>query len=446
MSTSTSKSVRSQPSFLDATNAEANADGSPKILRFGDGLMLYAQASGVKTWKVKVQRNGRQTTLAIGHFPAMKINQAKAERMKLRVAADPVREKRDEKTRVEVARANTFREVAGRWIVARAAKAHWEDETRKAYEARLVNDVFPKIGDRPIAEITLDDVMSLISAIQAKRPALAVSIKQIMSKVFDFAIRWQLASMNPVAIIAEDLPVREGEKSHAHMATIEDARRALAAVERRSGSLTPSVLLAHRLMALTGCRKMEIVDARWSEVDLDAGWWTIPAERMKGKFGKRRAHSVALSPQAIEVLVTAKRFAKSSDFVFPSEVSGVGRIDRSTINDVMARCHAVEGIKMPPHGWRSTFSTIMNERDETRFRVIDVMLAHATFRDSVEAKDGRKKSVEGHYNRATFKSQRHAIASEWADLLLDGAPTASALVGLGGDAPASNVVELRKVA
>jgi integrase len=163
---------------------------------------------------------------------------------------------------------------------------------------------------------------------------------------------------------------------------------------------------------------------------------------MKGKDGHRRPHVVALSPQAIDIVRAALRLRKN-EYVFPSQRKRSPTVDRSTLTRCIRKAleHAKLGRVLVAHGWRATFSTIMNELDEgASFRVVDVMLAHSAFRDSVETRDARKSSVEAHYNHAEYRSARHRIACQWADMLLEGAPTALALIGL--DAPASNVVQL----
>ena len=126
---------------------------------------------------------------------------------------------------------------------------------------------------------------------------------------------------------------------------------------------------------------------------------------------------------------------------------GEALVSRCTLNGIMKRALRLAGLGqiMVPHGWRGTFSTIMNEVDPASFRIVDVMLAHKGFRESVDG-ETRKSSVEGHYNHAEYRSARHRIACRWADMLLDGAPTALALIGLDGSTPATNVVPLRRVA
>ncbi len=450
--TSSSSGAQRGPGFLDATRAVANADGKPNVLRYGDGLMLWVTPRQ-KMWRCKVQRGGKLTTFNLGTFPEMSIKEAKAKRAAIKVAADPAQAKRTERVEAVEAAERTLRLVAARWMDARGDKANWTPLVRKAIGRRLDNYVLPKLGDRPISAITTDEVEGLIKGAFRKYPRTAIALRQHLSGIFAYAARRDWCATNLVQKIAEDLPARKRgtEKTHPHVKTIEDARAVLAAVEARAigrvgRPLSPWTVLAHRLIALTGVRSGEARGARWSEFDLDAATWTIPAERMKGKDGHRLEHVVALAPQAIDVVRAARRLRKN-EFVFPSQQTKSDVLARSSMCDAIQRslARAKLGRVMVTHGWRVTFSTIMNEVDEgATFRVVDVMLAHSAFRDSVEAKDARKSSVEAHYNKAEYRSARHRIACQWADMLLEGAPTALALIGLEDEA--TNVVPLRRPA
>lgn len=440
-------SKNSTPGFLDAQRAVPNADGSPNVLRFGDGLMLWVTPRQ-KMWRTKVQRGGKSSTLNLGRFPDVSIKEAKAKSAAMKVAPDPAQAKRTVEAKAVEASATTFQLVAAEWIETLSVKQRWTARHLTAVRQRLALHVFPVWGDRPIAEITAPEVRKLVSSLYATKPAVAVAVKQYVSRVFDFAWSEDRVPFNPAKKIGVYLPTRlqADGKPQAHVKTIEDARAVLAAVEARAKHTSPWTLLAHRLIALTGARKTEALAAKWDEFDLDAATWTIPAERMKGRYGARKAHVFALAPQAIEVFRAAKRI-KENDFVFPSSGKngkrGQGRMAAFTLNRIMASALRLAGLGqvMVPHGWRGTFSTVMNEIDPASFRIVDVMLAHKGFRDSVDG-EVRKSSVEGHYNHAEYRSARHAIACRWADMLLDGAPTALALIGLDVEAPASNVVQL----
>jgi integrase len=251
--------------------------------------------------------------------------------------------------------------------------------------------------------------------------------------VFEYALDIGRLEVNPVQRVARRLPKRvKGEnETQAHVETIEAARNVLAVIE--AARVQPASLLAHRFIALTAVRKMEAVEAEWTEIDFAAQTWTIPARRMKGRRGQKREHVVTLSPQALDVLHAARQLAPAeSTLVFPTARGKA--LAASKLNDLMvgALRRAKLGGSHTVHGWRATFSTILNEADPTNYRVIDVSLAHKAF-----------SGVEAHYNHARYLAERRRVACAWADMLMVGAPSAWALVGL--EEP-SNVVPFKVAA
>lgn len=416
----------------DPKDAEPNPDGSIRIHRYyNEGLELWV-GPRVKTWRCRVQRDGKRVNMKLGYYPAMSKSAAREARSKIRFAEDPVLTKRLERSGMVEAAERTFRLVAAAWMETRGDKVNWSPGVRRGIGRRLETYALPALGELPVSAITADDVLNVIKGAKSPRGRTAVALRQHLSGIFAFALRRDWCATNLVQKIAEDLPTRKvgTERNHASVATIEDARAVLAAVEARAKFSAPWTLLAHRLIALTAGRGGEIRGARWSEFDLAKATWTIPAERMK----MRREHLVPLSPQAIEVVRAAARLRKN-EFVFPSQRKRSETIDRSTLTrSIRTGLEAAKlGRIMVAHGWRGTFSTIMNEIDPASFRVVEATLAH---------KLGSK--VEAHYNHATYWEARQRLLRQWADMLLDGAPTALALIGLEDAVPATNVVPLRK--
>ena len=171
-------------------------------------------------------------------------------------------------------------------------------------------------------------------------------------------------------------------------------------------SAHPVTLLAFRLLYLTSVRPGELRGARWEEFqDLDGTepLWCIPAERMKMK----REHIVPLSRQAVETLCTIKPFSRHWPHLFPNTRRPSQVICENAIGYLLNRAGFHQ--RHVPHGFRSSFSTIMNERHRPDRQVIDIMLAHAI-----------KDKVEGAYNRALYLKRRRELAQEWADLISEG--------------------------
>ena len=123
----------------------------------------------------------------------------------------------------------------------------------------------------------------------------------------------------------------------------------------RSRALTPAAKLLFAFITLTACRSGEAWLSRWSEVDLEARVWTVPADRMKAK----REHHVPLVTQAVEVLTEARRLIDGSGLIF---LSPTGRGPLSD-NTVIKLCHELR-LGCTPHGMRSSFRTWCSETEQ----------------------------------------------------------------------------------
>jgi integrase len=435
------------------TGADAKRAAPGSKLRFGNGLYLLVSPNGTKSWQVHYHVAGKHQATIVGRWPDLGISEAKAKREEIRRTVhdgdDPAIERREKRTARLEANAATVRTVAERWLKIAPATRGWSATYLRDIGFRLTKHILPAIGDRPIGRVSTHEIEALVVGLTMPtkdRKALrsqAVHVRQTLQLLFDYAARHDLVTVNPVRKIAADLPKRvagdPAEVSRAHVETIEEARTVLAAME--GVACSPFFKLAHRLIALTAVRKVEGVEAQWSEVSEgpDGMTWTIPAARMKGRRGKKREHVIPLAPQAADVFRAARALAASlgieSPVVFPGR-GNLNSLGRGGLNDVLSLALPAAGMvgRHTIHGWRATFSTICNEADPTEGRVIDVMLAHKTFGE-----------VEGRYNKAKFLEARRRVACGWADQLLEGAPTALALVGLDQETPATNVVPFRRI-
>ena len=402
---------------------------------FGSGLYCIVTASGNAAWRCNYVRDGRNQVATLGHFPAMSVTQAQAARETIRHAVraggDPRAERHAARAERATDNAATVETIGRAWL--RNSARSWTPDYAKAVESRLTKYVFPTLGQIPVRSVSRQSIIDLLTTLDDKHHAQAVHVRHNLSGLFEYALDIGRLEVNPVQRVARRLPkrVRGENETQAHVETIEAARNVLAVIE--SGRKQPSVLLAHRFVALTAVRKMEAVEAEWSEIDFKAETWTIPAQRMKGRRGQKREHVVTLSPQALDVLRVARQLAPvESTLVFPSmHGKALGASDLNHLVVATLRKANLEGAHTV-HGWRATFSTILNEADPTNYRVIDVSLAHKAF-----------SGVEAHYNHARYLAERRRVACAWADMLMVGAQSPWSLVGL--EAP-SNVVPFREAA
>lgn len=162
-------------------------------------------------------------------------------------------------------------------------------------------------------------------------------------------------------------------------------------------SVSTRCLIEWQLLTLV--RPSEASGTRWTEIDLDAKLWTIPAERMKAK----REHIVPLSPQALEILAVMKPISFHREHVFPSRNDPNQPMNSQTANAALKRIGF--GGKLVAHGLRSIASTALNEAEFNR-DAIEVSLAHAD-----------KNEVRRAYNRSIYLDTRKVMMDWWGNFV-----------------------------
>lgn len=383
----------------------------------GGGLGLFVTPAGSKLWRWRYQRDGKEQTLSLGSYPDVGLSAAReardAAKRRLKAGEDPAAAKKADRAEADRHAAETFEAVA------RAhhefAKRGWTELHASAYLASLKKHVFPTIGAIPIRRVTPQHVLDIVAVVEAKTPMMARILRQRMSAVFAFAMAKGQCQADPAAAVRAILPaVAIGQR--AARTQLDEARDLLKRIDDYPCNRESK--LGMRLLALTAVRSTVVLHAPWSELDRldpDMPTWVVPAARMKLilvlKGDKRRDHHVPLSRQALEAVEALRTVTGHSPWLIPStrnytKPSGKTRFGRLLIT--------ITHGEHVPHGWRSTFSTIMNERFRADRQIIDMMLAHVTG-DSVEAA----------YNRARHMDRRRELAQEWANLLTVGLLPAS---------------------
>jgi integrase len=263
---------------------------------------------------------------------------------------------------------------------------------------RLEVDVFPIIGSRPISEIQAPELVNMMKAIQ-RRGALDISKRcyQMTGQVFRYAVAHGIAERNPAGDIkpSDILPSRR-QTNYARVEA-KDLPALLRAIEAYQG--TPVTRLAIKLLALTFVRTSELIGARWEELDLQAGQWRIPAERMK----MRSEHIVPLSLQTIQTLQILNGVTGHSKLLFPGERNHSKPMSNNTILKALERM-GYKG-RMTGHGFRGLASTILHEHGFDHPH-IELQLAHQ-----------ERNAVSAAYNHAVYLKQRAKMMQWWANYL-----------------------------
>ncbi len=223
----------------------------------------------------------------------------------------------------------------------------------------------------------------------------AKKVRQRCSEVFRYAIVTGRAEYNPAADLTSEMSGHESK--HYPFLTVEELPDFFKALAGYTGS--PLVVLAARLLILTGVRTGELRGAFWSEFDLEKAVWEIPADRMKMK----RPHLVPLSTQALEIVQQLKVMTGQYPLVFPGRNDPRKTMSEASINQVFKRIGYTG--KVTGHGFRHTMSTILHE-EGFNTAWIETQLAHVD-----------KNSIRGAYNHAKYLEGRRNMMQWYADYI-----------------------------
>lgn len=366
------------------------------------GLYIEVRPNGSKWWRFKYQFAGKSKLLSMGTYPRTSLKAARKKRDDARIdlesGIDPSAKRKAEKASAQTAAAapaNTFKAVAADWL---ERNTDLKPGTVRQLERRLDTYVYPQFGSKPIGAIGAPDVLMMLRAIEAKGiHETAHRVRSLVSRVFRFAVASGLAERDPAADLVDALTK---VKSTNFSAITRPARigELLRAIDGYQGQ--PSVMYALRLAPLVFVRPGELRAAQWTEFDLEAAEWRIPAERMK----MDAEHVVPLSKQAVRILEELQQVTGADRLLFPSLRSNGRPISNNTMNAALRRM-GFGAEEMTAHGFRTTASTRLNELGFDP-DVIELQLAH-TDRNKVRAA----------YNRATKLAERQKMMQTWADYL-----------------------------
>jgi integrase len=381
----------------------------PYVLWDGLGLYLATLPTGTRSWRFSWRSGSRRRVLTLGLYPKLSLTKAREERDALRQA---IREGRDpgaerQARRMAVTTGQSVEAMGRDWYALNVAM--WRPGYAKATLRILEDEIFPTLGSRHVNDVTVPAVLGLIRSIESRGAVRTASrVRQRLFAIFKHAIGCGIGQNNPAASIPlKQQPTRQ-QPAIIDLNELRAMLRSLEAVV-----CYPVSKLALRFLALTATRPSEVQFAGWDEFeDLEgpAPIWRIPSARMKTK----REFIVALSTAAVDVLRAAKIWCHNSRFVFTHKSDPERPISHATLSYLLRDAGYQD--RHVPHGFRSAFSTIMTERHPEDYEPIEAALAHVVG------------GTRGRYLRTSFLDRRRKLMEEWANLILDGAPDAEALL------------------
>lgn len=278
------------------------------------GLFLLVTKAGGKLWRWKYRFEGKEKKMSFGQYPEVTLAEVRAlhasARRMLVSGVDPMGQRSAEKRAIRESNELPFRMVAFKW------HEHWEGGNSphyvKATWSRLKANVFPAIGDCLITEIQAPEIVVMVKAIQDRgKLDIAKRALETTGQIFRYAVAHGLTQRNPASDIKPGDILKSRQKENHARVDVKELPALLRAIEIYQGKHITR--LAMKLLAMTFVRTSELIGARWSEFDLEASRWNIPAERMKMKT----PHIVPLSWQALDVLALLKGLSGNNELVFP---------------------------------------------------------------------------------------------------------------------------------
>jgi integrase len=375
-----------------------------------DGLFVVIDRErGTFGWRFKYRIAGREKLISFGRYPEVSLKRAREKRDEARALMADGKDPSEARQQAKRATGNTLQIIADEFVKNRMERATPPLSPRTIQKAKgqLREFIYPRLGQKPIQEITVKDIREALQAItvEGKRIETAYKTKELLGRVFKYAINQH--EHLEVRNIPADLETKEilGKRPDDHLAAILERPKVgelLRAIDGYDGQ--PATVAALRLLPHVFLRSTELRGARWPEVNFKTAQWTVPKSRMKpGK--SRDEHFVPLSQQSLAILKDLHKITGRGEYLFPAIGPKRRPISENTLGAALAAL-GYDSETQTPHGFRAIFRTIAAEDLEIRIDWLELQLAH-------EVKDSNGRA----YNRASFLPQRAKVMQQWSDYL-----------------------------
>ena len=357
----------------------------------GGGLYLRVRPNGSKAWVFRGTVNGREREVGLGPWPDTSLAAARDDAIQcrrwLQVGLDPrIERKREDQT------IPTFDEAVERYVKLHAPG--WADRHRLNWENSLKLHASAVLGDMPVNEIRVEHVLELLTPMWDEKTETASRVRQRIEKVLDAcAVRGERPSENPArwrGRLGAILPKKSDLVTVEHFKAMAwgDVPEFMLKLREKTGMGARAL----ELTILTAARSGETRGAVWSEIDLKAKTWTIPADRMK----TGEVHRVPLSPQALNILRALPRI-DDSPLVFPSVLTG-----RQLSDMTLTKALRDLGADVTTHGFRSSFRDWCSDETRTQRETAEAALSHKV-----------KNQTEAAYARSDLFKKRRSVMDRW---------------------------------
>lgn len=383
------------------------------------GLYVRMFPTGVRKFEYRyTSRSGSRRRMVLGAWPDLSLAEARLRVSQLRQSvhdgADPAQERALEK--VQARTGETLAELAEAYWAAAARGLHG-GRRRPKREATIQTErswwrthVARDLGHRRYQDLRRTDIRLFMKALVMESqlaPASIASVGALIQSILQYAVLEEKLDANPAAGLARPLALTSRDRlfSDDAMATIWKAARAAVTTRDPTRSpraqLSPEMGLAIQFLILTLTRRAETAGARWSEFDMKAGLWTIPASRTKALH----THIVPLTQPMVAILEEMRRRHPVRAAVFPPLRGRSDHLDPHALTRAFSRiCEQHNLPPGSPHDVRRTGVTTLIGRYRVPRMIAGLLLGH-TIREGAAAT-----SV---YDRHSYLPEKHEALEIW---------------------------------
>jgi integrase len=367
------------------------------------GLYISVKPTGAKSWILRTTIGTKRSDVGLGGYPAVPLaaawERARAALDTIRSGKNPIAERESKQSAITW----TFKTCALAYI--EAFKPSWKNAKHaQQWTNTLETYAYPHFGDKHVKDVDTEDVMKAIGPLWAFKNETIGRVRNRIELVLSWAAAqgYRPRGFNPAqwrGHLDQVLPKasKVNKSKHFEAVPIDDMFPFMARLSNMEGMGARCL----EFTILCACRSGESRGALWSEIDLDAGIWNIPAERMKAT----RPHRIPLSEEALALLKALTRFrdadGKEVDLVFPG-TSG----DKPLSDMSLTACMRRMKLTAVPHGFRSTFTDWVAERTAYPSEVREMALAHAIGNET-----------EAAYRRGDLFDKRRNLMGDWASFI-----------------------------
>ena len=364
------------------------------------GLYLYINGTGARSWVLRTMVGDKRRHMGLGGFPDVPLAQAKEKARKARddiaQGIDPIAQRKTiaSQLRAQQATEKTFEQAAQGYIEAHGDS--WKNPKHRAqWISTLQAYAYPVVGKLLVKDVAQEHILKVLEPIWKTKNETASRLRGRMESVLDWAtVRKYRSGENPARWKGHmdmllPAPSKVQKTVHHRALPIGQMPPFMTALRQREGIAAKAL----EFTILCAARSGEVRGATWAEVDLEAGVWTIPAERMKA--GKE--HRVPLSTTALDLLKATPKFPENN-LLFPAPRGG--QLSDMTLTAVMRRME----VNAVPHGFRSTFRDWAGENTNYPRDIAEQALAHVL-----------ENKVEAAYRRGDALEKRRLMMQDWAE-------------------------------